>query len=307
MDNKKYNRINSKNKTMPIIQHKRRAFMARTHALLSVVILLSCMLLPFDFFRKTIWVLRDDIVLFIVGLIVLIGSSLLVDLDNPVSKAGSVLGPFGSILTIFMQSISSIVWTVYHSKRDMVPMSQHRYLWHTPIIGISLIMLFYYNIPAGNYNIITNFSTAISENQFEYFIRTNTVLLLFLILVFMSALIGSSIIVQYLKRFNVNSMFKYILPILVLLYVLTTTYSNLRILGALIGFGYLFHILEDFFTDSGVPLLWPIPSVWFKKVWARYHFPITITTGGSVNSIIDILALFAMIILFVIVLTSKPI
>lgn len=55
-----------------------------------------------------------------------------------------------------------------------------------------------------------------------------------------------------------------------------------------LGIGYLSHLIGDFLTDSGCPLLWPYPK--------RFSFPITITTGGimerSVALSVLVLAIF---------------
>src|SRR5574344_410413 len=104
-------------------------WMGKTHALLSVMLLCICMLIPVNIFKETFWLLKDNILFFIVGVTVLVGGALLPDLDNCQSSAGSTLGFMGSIVTIFMQSTSSIIWTLAHSKRERSPMTQHRYLW----------------------------------------------------------------------------------------------------------------------------------------------------------------------------------
>ena len=86
-------------------------WMGKTHALLSVMLLCICLLIPINVFEQTIWLLKDNILFFIVGITVLVGGALLPDLDNCSSSAGSTLGFMGSIVTIFMQSTSSIIWT----------------------------------------------------------------------------------------------------------------------------------------------------------------------------------------------------
>ena len=102
--------------------------MGKTHCLLSIMLMCICMIIPIDFFKETFWLLKDNIIFFIVGLIALVGGALLPDLDNCQSSAGSTLGPLGSICTIFMQSISSIIFTLYHGRSDMTPINQHRYM-----------------------------------------------------------------------------------------------------------------------------------------------------------------------------------
>ena len=97
---------------------------------------------------------------------------------------------------------------------------------------------------------------------------------------------------------------KYIFPTLLLVYVFTTTYANLKVLGVCFGAGYLFHCIEDCFADTGIPsLIFPIPQFWRKKVWGRMRLtPITITTGSLANTILDFIATGLAIFLLVIAL-----
>lgn len=280
-----------------ITERKLPGFMGRSHALLSIVLMELCMLLPIDMFRMTFGTLKNNIVLLIVCLVLLVGGALFPDLDNFSSKGGNILGPLGSIMTTFMQSTSSIVWNVYHLSGDRRPSTQHRYLWHTPIIGIGLIMMFGLGLPSGNYTIFTNIRSSIEAGQFGYFVQTNAILMLFIILSFMATFIGSAMLLDRLNRLiEIPRPVRYVFPALVLIYIFTASYTQLHMMGISFGAGYLFHILEDAFADSGVPLLFPIPVFWKKAVWARIKFPITAKTGGLANTIIDF---FAGIMIFV--------
>lgn len=293
-----------RNKLDNLTRLKLPGFMGRTHALLSLVLMEVCMLIPLDFLQTTFGTLKQNILLLIVSVVILVGGALFPDLDNFSSKSGHILGPLGSIMTTFMQSTSSIVWNVYHLSGDRKPSNQHRYLWHTPIIGLGLIALFWFRLPNGNYTIFTNIKSSIEAHQFGYFIQTNAVLMLFIILSFMATLIGSSILLARLgKLIEIPKLIKYIFPVAVLVYIFTASYTQLRMLGISFGAGYLFHILEDAFADTGVPLLFPIPVFWKKQAWARIKFPITAKTGGLANTIIDFVAGIAVIVLAIIIFT----
>lgn len=265
------------------------------------------MLIPLEPLQKTFWVLKDNVLLYIVALVTLVGGALLPDLDNSVSKAQSTLGPLGSIFTTFMQSTSSIVWTVYHFKGDRKPSNQHRYLWHTPLVGIGLILLFYFGLPSGNYTIFTNIKNSIETKQLGYFFQTNAILFLFIILSFMTALVGSNIILSKIyKLIKFPKIINYIFPVAVMVYIFIADYSQLRILGIMLGSGYLFHIIEDAFCDTGVPLLFPIPIFWKKQAWTKIKVPLlNVKTGGLANNIIDFIALFIAIGLMVFVFIKK--
>lgn len=288
------------------LKRKLPAFMGKTHVLLSLVLFAICIMLPIYPFQITFGTLKHNILLFIVSMAVLAGGALLPDLDNAQSTAGAKLGPLGSMFTLFMKSTSSIVWNVYHMKGDWRPINQHRYLWHTPVIGLGLIALFYFGLPNGNYTIFTNIKNSIDTGQLGYFIRTNAILILFIILCFMAVLIGSSAIMNtVLKILPIPSLVKYILPVGCLVYIATAKYNDLRVLGVALGAGYLMHCIEDFFCDTGIPLIWPIPAFWKKQVWWRPKIPLRVTTGGTVNTIIDLIALVAAIGLLIMVFVAK--
>ena len=100
--------------------------MGKTHALLSVMLFSLCMLIPVDFFQNIYTAIKENILFTIVLFIVLIGGSLLPDLDNSQSCAGSTLGAVGGIYTVFMQSTSHIIWNLMHLRGDRPPINQHR-------------------------------------------------------------------------------------------------------------------------------------------------------------------------------------
>ena len=263
-----------------------KGFMGKTHALLSVMLMCICMLIPVNFFKETIWLLKDNLLFFLVGIIVLVGGALLPDLDNCQSSAGSTLGFMGSICTIFMQSISSIVWTLCHGKGDRHPMTPHRYFWHTLLASFGILGMFIFGMETGDSTIIG----CIKSETFPVFLQQHTVLLFLIILVFMSVLCGSNMILyRLIKWFKLPKSLNYIIPVLVLIYVFMIDFTHLRILGICVGLGYLFHILEDFFADGGCPLFFPIPIK--RQMWHKCNFIITCQTGGLINTIIDIVIL----------------
>ena len=119
----------------------------------------------------------------------------------------------------------------------------------------------------------------------------------------MAILVGSNIIISKINKIvHLHGIIKYILPILALVYVAVSNYAKLRVLGILLGTGYLFHCIEDFFCDSSIPLIWPIPALWKKQVWWKPKLPLTVTTGSTTNTIIDIIAGFIVIVLLILVI-----
>jgi membrane-bound metal-dependent hydrolase YbcI (DUF457 family) len=56
---------------------------------------------------------------------------------------------------------------------------------------------------------------------------------------------------------------------------------NPILLAIIIGTGSLVHLIGDALTNSGVPLLWPLPIS--GKVWFRVKAPITFDTGSDIE------------------------
>ncbi len=278
-------------------------FSGKTHFALSLVIMEFCLIV--SIYPPITSKILSSLFLLIVCTISLAGGALLVDLDNDESTAKYSSGLLGLMMTLFMKSTSSMVWNIYHFKGDRKPPTQHRYLWHAPIIGISMILLFYFGIPTGDYNIFTNMRNS-ADGMISEFIKNNAILVLFILLIFLAILVGSSMIYRNLtKVVHLPPILKYILPIFSLIYVFTTTYTNLRIIGVCLGFGYLLHCLEDMFCDSSIPLIFPIPAIWKNKVWWKPHLPFTVTTGSTINGIIDIISGILAFVLFFVVLAVR--
>ena len=263
-----------------------KGFMGKTHALLSIMLLCICMIIPFSVFEETIWLLKDNILFFILGIVSVSGGALLPDLDNSQSSAGSTLGFMGSMFTVFMQSTSSMIFNIVKTKKDRTPPTPHRYFWHTLIVGAGLLCLFYFGMPEGN----ITFIEGIKKYSIWVFLQDNITMMVFLLFIFMAILCGSDMVLsRIIKFFKLPKILNYILPLAGLVYVFFLEFSKLRILGICIGMGYLFHCIEDFFADTGVPLLWPLPI--HGKLWQRCKFIITCETGGLTNTIIDLVVL----------------
>jgi len=268
-------------------------FMGRTHVILSICLLFIVLLLPIDKIADTVAYISNDPLLFVITIVLVAGGALLPDLDNVQSSAGSTLGVVGSAITIFMQTTSAAVWALYHGKRDGTPMTQHRYLWHTPFVAILIILGAYFGIAASE-------NTIMSQLNADFIVEQPR-LAFYILLIFLAILCGcNAVIVKLLKFVHIPAYVKYVVAVLMVIYTLVVPISKVRICAIAVGCGYLFHILEDLFADTGIPLIWPIPAFWCKKVWWRAHSPLPITTGGLVNSIIDLVGIIVAIGLCVI-------
>lgn len=273
-----------------------KGFMGKTHALVSIMLMCVCIFIPISLFKDTFGLLKNDVLFFIVSVIVLSGGALLPDLDNNESSAGHTLGPIGDICTSFMQSTSSILWTLFHKKGDKKPVTQHRYFWHSLLSGLIILLLFIFGIPKSENTIIE----LIQKETFLVFLQKNIAILFFIVALFMSVLVGSNMVIgRIIGHFRLPVIINYIIPIAALVYIFFLDMTHLRTLGILIGLGYLFHILEDCFADTGTMLLWPIPIK--NQLWHRITFiPKTVETGSLTNTIIDTAAFIIDVALIVI-------
>lgn len=275
-----------------------KGFMGKTHALLSVMLLSIVLLIPIEFLQQMFGLLKKDILFFIVGLVVLIGGALLPDLDNAQSCAGSTLGFMGSICTIFMQSTATIVYQLCHMRRDsQSPYFPHRYFWHTLISGVGIFCMFFFGIPDNDSTIIG----AIKEQTFMGFLENNSVMLFFMFMLFMAVLVGSDMVFsKIIKFFKLPKLLSYILPVIATVYMFFLDYTHLHILGILLGLGYIYHLIEDCFADSGCPLLFPFPIK--GQMWFRVQLsPITIKTGSLTNTLLDVAILVVDIVLIALI------
>lgn len=289
------------------LMRKRKGFSGVGHLTSSLMLMALCMLLPIPVISDALHTAQGNILLFIVCFFVLGGAALLPDLDNDVSSAGYSLGFFGSIMKGFMKSTATIVYQIFHMKNDRPPKSAHRLMWHAPIIGILLIILFGFNIPATDLTIFNALQNAVDSGHIFQWIAQNAVLFVFILLVIASTLCGSNMILYWpMKILPVSNKVKkfadFVIPILIIFYIFTTSYANIRIIGICIGAGYLFHTLGDLITQGSVPVIWPIPAFWKKQMyWSPWILgPFQIRTGGIINTILNFAFAATAVILFVI-------
>lgn len=274
-----------------------KGFMGRTHALISIALMCICIIIPFDLFTDTFGLLKNDILFFIIGLIVLVGGALLPDLDNNESSAGHTLGPVGTMFTAFMQSTSSVLWTLFHKKGDTKPVTQHRYFWHSLLASLLLILLFTFGVSKSEHTIVE----LVNEDGFSVFMQKNIALLFLLLLIFVAVLVGSNMVIgKLLSHFSWPILINYIAPTATIIYIFFLDMTHLRALGILLGLGYLFHVLEDCFADTGTMLLFPFPIQ--EQLWHRIRFiPKTVETGSITNTIIDTAAFIVDVALIIII------
>lgn len=274
-----------------LFRKKLSGMMATSHVIVSLCLLCVVLMLPLPFFDNLYKSLISNPFSLIVNIVIFIGFSLLVDLDNGVSTAGSELGLIGNLTTVFMQSSSGVVFNVLRLKGDRTPISQHRYLWHTPFIVGVLYYVFTFGIPDTSDNLFTSFSNMLKNDNIIEVLSKQVSVFIFFYMAFLATVVGSALVIKFLKKFiKIQWWYKYVLSTLVLIYLVFTEYQLLKVTSTIACLGYLFHILEDAVCDSGIPLLFPIPIG--NRFWRRIKLsPVTITTGGTSNKIVEVIAI----------------
>lgn len=141
-------------------------------------------------------------------------------------------------------------------------------------------------MPAGDTKAIDLFTAMGSGGRFP----TSTVVIL--LMIFICVYVGSALLLKKINKWIPAISFKPGLVALILggvALVIALVFSNqtdLRFYGFCVAIGYVAHLIGDAFADSGVPLLFPITGI-FKKFWMRIRFfPVTVTTGGVIETIL---------------------
>jgi len=275
---------------------KHAGFTGITHWLIAMMLLMLMRFLPFPFIREYIRSISSSRLMVLVSMLVVGGASLLPDLDSsPLEQGGSTaiyeLGPLGNLLSLGCITISGVVWSVMHTGNDETPPSQHRMLFHAPVMA-ALIAIWAgaaYSGTDGSATLRSMGSHATFSMWSMWFLAcVCTYLGSCMLLYRVTNLFGSSNAVPTASS---------------LVAVITGLYmwgwmgmSSARLLGYSISLGYLFHILADVISKGSAPLFFPIPTpvktrkgLGFRLWWKPYPFNgrFHITTGGAVNIIMN--------------------
>lgn len=269
------------------------AFMGRTHALSALAIFFILLAFIGDFFNT---ILGTTSPWGIIGAaIVIIGASLIPDLDNTHSTAKSTLGVIGSGLSIIMKSSSVLIQGIVSTKYDKDSSNPHRKLWHTPIIwllvGLGLLGLF-------------SLSTVISLPIIGE--MTLGGIFAFLILYVSMQLTLMGLLTSTMKGLKKKHGFMgevvvdgiaLVFTFLVFNQILESNINGYQWLAASFTIGAWIHILGDLMTTMGVPLLFPIKIK--GKFWYNIRF-LPIQAGGVIENYIFTPVFIVMIIFSVI-------
>lgn len=273
------------------LNEEHNGFQGLTHWLISVFVFLMMFLIPWSFSSAYISAITTSVgfaflIFFVVG-----GASLLPDLDSsPLQGGGSAaiyqLGFLGDLLSMLCITVSGVVYSIVHTRYDDKPKSQHRMLFHAPIIPILIYIYVKFFMPTGNGKIWGNIG-------FE-----NADLIVLVFFAGVSVYLGANMLMYKLLRLigrqrSTQFICLFIMFISVI-YMLNMPFYKLQLVGEGLALGYLIHVLSDVLTKGSAPLFFPIPmpARGFKGVrfwWKPYLLgpQFTVTTGGVLNIVIN--------------------
>lgn len=209
--------------------------------------------------------------LLFIGCLVTAGAALGPDADHTKSTFRYCFGWIGRGITELVDSFSTVVYQTTKTSKDPNREGGHRTLTHTPIFQIVFglfvwltlayelthyIVVFMMVVLAmralfskGLRSFIPFYVSKLSPGQFRRGVLSISRL----------SAIGLGLIIPALQMMHYLPMFEE------------------WQLALLVTIGGLVHIFGDWFTNSGVPLMWPIPIN--NQMWKRYRCPANFETG----------------------------
>lgn len=276
------------------LNEEHKGFVGYTHWLIAVACFLLMWVIPNKFSSGFINAIASSwafafLIFFVIG-----GGSLLPDLDSAIEQGGGSaaiyqLGFIGHLLSLLCVTISGVFYSIFHTKYDKKPKSQHRMLFHAPIIPILIFIYSNWMIPVNESNLWHNIK------NIDY---AGIIVLVF----FAGCCIYLGANMFFYKTLSLINKHWYTskictgIMIISIIYMFTVSFDKLRLIGIAMSLGYLFHVLSDVFTKGSAPLFFPIPIPSeltppgkFRFWWHPYIISskFTVTTGSVINIILN--------------------
>ena len=263
--------------------------MGPSHAMSAIAMTLLLTLFASEFMFKTL-LGTNDFVVYITVIIIVVGASLMPDLDASTSTSINVLGIIGSNLSTVMRAFSKIIQSTIRSKSDKPSPDPHRGFWHTILAAF---------IAGGLVLLLTSFSIPLFEVMGVKF--DSSMLFVIFIIYISIKLLTASLIKSVVKKYKGNFLANTIINLISLLIAVILTTSgpeglDFKWVAVAVTLGWLCHLVGDMMTVAGVPIL--APFIKFKgKRWWMFRFPFGIKAGGWIEmSILNPLFLIVAIV-----------
>lgn len=275
---------------MKYLELDRPGFSGVNHVLIAIMLFLILQLIRIEPFSSFIRGFLGSPVTAIMSFLVICGGALMPDLDNLKSDGGSAaswdLGVLGSIISSIMVTISSIMTSVFHGKKDVKPDTQHRFFWHTLIVPIIMFLLMFFFLKDGDSKLIESF-IPFSIDTFP------AMELSCLLMVGICVYVGSSLLLKKIKKIK---LFKFkpsivslvLSAVTMLICLFAMSLSEFKLISYCVALGYLFHLIGDMFADGGIPALFPFTGVVGKFFMRIKLLPVTVKTGSTLESLLKV-------------------
>lgn len=279
---------------------ERKGFSGINHVLIAIMLFLLLLIIPVEPFTSFLEGMLSNPIFGIMAFLVICGGALLPDMDNLKSDGGSAatwsLGMIGSIISSLMVTISSVITSIFHGKKDVRPNTQHRFFWHTLFVPIVMFILMRWLLPDS--------SAIVIDKILAYKAEFPTGDIITLLLIGICVYTGSILLLKKFSKFSIFIRIKpsviasslMVLSIGVSLFICTE--YQLKLFAYCVALGYLFHLIGDLFADGGIPALFPISGLWGKFFMRVKLIPLTVKTGSTLESLLKVVFLVIDIILF---------
>lgn len=248
-------------------------FMGPTHALSALAMFLLLTAVGKGFMIRMLGV--DNPAVYIMAGIIVIGASLMPDMDSPQSTSISTLGVLGKAMSAVMRSTSLLIQNTFKSKYDKHTDNPHRGFWHTFLAAVLA------GLAVG---VLTGIKTIVPIQFTQRAVSVGMIAAAIIVYSSLMLSFASLFGKQYKKMKSKGLMVKLgfsIVSFVISAAAILTLPSDISYgwLGFAFALGWTIHIIGDMFTVAGVPVLFPIKIK--GKRWWNLRMPIRIKAGGS--------------------------
>ena len=219
----------------------------------------------------------------VLGTAVTAGAALAPDIDSYGSTVVRSFGIFGRVMYWIANGLSLGVYGILHTHKDGPKENGHRTLFHTTLMAILSGLFVSFASSAGG-------TTELWGQQYSW----GAIWAIVFMGIFLHLALGGLFVKPISKA---RSQFgPYLMMVFTAGLTIAIAFALGKVgdastnsywwLGLAVGFGWFVHLMGDFITKMGVPLLFPIP--WRGRLWWNFATPtfMRITAGGGVENYI---------------------